>query len=522
MTRNSPTVLDRRALILTPAGRDSSIASRLISEAGLTSSVCNDASVLVAALVEGAGLAVIAEEAIATSDVRGIRQWIGDQPAWSDFPFVVLTRRNSEGAGLERNPAALRLMDLLGNVTFIERPFHSTILISALQGSLRARLRQYEVRDFLNERLAAAMRLRRSEDSLRLSEERYRLLVDAMTSVVWVANPEGEFFTPQRSWQAYTGQDWKAQRGQGHWNAVHADDRAMMQADWTTSLEQGGSYQSHGRVWHEASRTWRWGVMRAVPLYTEDGVLREWIGTILDVHEQRMAEDALREENAERSRAEARLKLLLGELNHRVKNTLATVQSIATQTLRSVETPGEFRRAFEDRLIALSQTQNLLTRESWESAPLRDLIEKELEPYRSGDGQDQYELSGPHVPLSPKAAVALGMTLHELATNAAKYGAFSVPTGRLHVGWHIVNQGAAEPTLHLVWRESGGPHVEPPRRRGFGSRLVERSIRAELDGKARLDFRPSGLVFEMTIPLTDFAMLSVMHTEMPASIDANG
>lgn len=485
----------------------------------MTGAICADVTSMVAAMVEGAGLAVVAEEAIATSDVRAIRQWIAEQPPWSDFPFVVLTRRGDEGAGLERNPVALRLMDLLGNVTFIERPFHSTILISALQGSLRARLRQYEVRDFLNERLAAAMKLRRSEDSLRLSEERYRLLVDALTSVVWVANPEGDFFSPQRSWQAYTGQDWKAQRGDGRWDVVHGDDRLRMRGDWRAALSRGGSYQSQGRLWHDASQTWRWGVMRAVPLYAEDGVLREWIGTILDVHEQRMAEEALREENAVRSRAESRLKLLLGELNHRVKNTLATVQSIATQTLRSVETPQDFRRAFEDRLIALSHTQNLLTRESWQSAPLRDLIEKELEPYRSGTGVNQYHLSGPDVPLSPKAAVALGMTLHELATNAAKYGAFSVSTGRLQVTWDIVDKRGSEPSLHLVWRESGGPTVEPPRRRGFGSRLVERSIRAELDGEASLDFRPTGLVFEMTIPLTDFAMLSVMHSEIPSVID---
>jgi two-component system CheB/CheR fusion protein len=201
----------------------------------------------------------------------------------------------------------------------------------------------------------------------------------------------------------------------------------------------------------------------------------------------------------ERRRAEAFRALMVDELNHRVKNMLATVQSIAAQSLQGTDVDPQFREVFESRLIALSKAHNLLTSENWEGAPLRELLREGLEPYRA-KGRARIAIDGPDVRLSPKSAVALAMAFHELATNAAKYGALSNATGRVSVSWHIDTEQSD--TLRLKWAESGGPLVQRPRRRGFGARLIEHGLSLELNGHAQLDFEPSGLIcsIEMALP----------------------
>jgi len=190
--------------------------------------------------------------------------------------------------------------------------------------------------------------------------------------------------------------------------------------------------------------------------------------------------------------AERQQKLLVDELNHRVKNTLATVQAIAAQTLRTTSDIETFREAFESRLMALSATHDLLTATSWRSARLRDVLGVEFRPY----GAARYHMAGPDVALAPAEALALGLLFHELATNAAKYGALSCAAGRVDISWQ-----AEGGVLDLVWRESGGPVVTPPTRRGFGSRLIERSLQGALRGKASLEFAPEGLVCRILLPL---------------------
>jgi PAS domain S-box-containing protein len=197
----------------------------------------------------------------------------------------------------------------------------------------------------------------------------------------------------------------------------------------------------------------------------------------------------------DRIRAQQQQRLLLDELNHRVKNTLANVQSIAAQTLRTTPEPEAFRRAFEARLMALSATHNLLTASTWTGADLEDVLLIELQPH----GNDHYRLSGPAVQLSAQEALTFGLVFHELATNAAKYGALSHPDGCVKVTWEVLP--GPRPRLSLEWRESGGPTVLPPSRRGFGSRLIERSVRTDLDGKAEVEFEPKGLVCRLEIGL---------------------
>nr|WP_221230780.1 HWE histidine kinase domain-containing protein [Brevundimonas variabilis] len=190
-----------------------------------------------------------------------------------------------------------------------------------------------------------------------------------------------------------------------------------------------------------------------------------------------------------------RQRLMIDELNHRVKNTLATVQSIAMQTARSHQDPQTFAESFQSRLVALSHTHDLLTRSHWEGADLRDILQHETVVH----DEHRVVLNGPAVPLEPAAALSLGMIFHELATNAAKYGALAHEQGRVFIDWSVANQN--DRTLTLVWREEGGPPVVVPDRRGFGTRLIERNIRHDLAGVVNLRYLTSGFTAEISFPL---------------------
>ncbi|MFH1341209.1 MAG: sensor histidine kinase [Pseudomonadota bacterium] len=189
--------------------------------------------------------------------------------------------------------------------------------------------------------------------------------------------------------------------------------------------------------------------------------------------------------------------LLIEELNHRVKNTLAILQAIATQTFRSASRIE--REKFEGRLGALAEAHNLLSQEKWEGSDLKDVIGRVLQPYLVS-APERLRMSGPNVPLSPRLAVVLSMILHEIATNAAKYGALSNDTGKVALDWEVMTEDV-KPQLRLIWTESGGPHVTAPVRRGFGSRLIERSARDQLGGEATVDFLPHGVVYTVTCTL---------------------
>lgn len=192
----------------------------------------------------------------------------------------------------------------------------------------------------------------------------------------------------------------------------------------------------------------------------------------------------------ERVRAEAQQRLLLDELNHRVKNTLATVQAIALQTMKNGAP--DSAALFQARLASLARTHATLTRDHWTGADLTELLESELSAFADGRAR----LDGPHVHLSPREALALGLVLHELATNATKYGALSAPGGRVDVHWSQAGE-----RLEIVWRELGGPPVAPPGRTGFGGRLIKRTIEDEMKGDTRMEFEPEGLHARLIIPI---------------------
>jgi two-component sensor histidine kinase len=199
------------------------------------------------------------------------------------------------------------------------------------------------------------------------------------------------------------------------------------------------------------------------------------------------------------ARGEMLHNLLVEELNHRVKNTLAILQAIAAQTFRSA-TRAE-REKFEGRLGALAEAHNLLSQEKWQGSELADVIKRVLQPYVLSN-PERVKMFGPDVPLSPRLAVVLSMIVHEIATNAAKYGALSNESGHVAVEWEVLEDDAVR-RLRLIWTETGGPPVVAPVQRGFGSRLIERSARDQLGGEATVDFLPRGVVYTVICVLNE-------------------
>lgn len=200
----------------------------------------------------------------------------------------------------------------------------------------------------------------------------------------------------------------------------------------------------------------------------------------------------------ERKRTEEHQKLLIHELNHRVKNTLAIVQSLAVQTFKGDAATPAAKQAFESRLAALAEAHDLLTGANWEAASFREVAERSSRG--CGAHPDRVKIEGPDLRLQPRAAVSLSMALHELCTNAVKYGALSVEGGSVNLSWRIVSTEQS-PHFRLTWEEIGGPPVSPPARHGFGTRMIERALASELGGSAKLEFRTSGVRCTIEAPL---------------------
>ena len=200
----------------------------------------------------------------------------------------------------------------------------------------------------------------------------------------------------------------------------------------------------------------------------------------------------------ERQRTQERQSLLIRELHHRVKNTLAAVQGLFTATARSSASYDDFYRTFCDRIVSLSNTHTLLTEDYWQSASLLDLLRNELAPY--DDGTSRILLQGPPVELTADLAVPTGMAIHELTTNAAKYGALSVEGGRIEVAWQVRMNGDGR-RLALDWRELDGPPVQSPRKTGFGSTLLRRVLATQCHAEVSIDYDPQGVRFRMDAPL---------------------
>jgi two-component sensor histidine kinase len=230
-----------------------------------------------------------------------------------------------------------------------------------------------------------------------------------------------------------------------------------------------------------------------------ESVTDEQAFTLKALARQVMAQLELRRALAEQRQAREQQQLLIRELHHRVKNTLATVQSIMRSTARGASSIEEFEHTFTGRVISLAKTHSLLTEERWQAVPLRELICLELEPYDDDSGK-RIRIRGPQVYLTPDIAVPLGMAVHELTTNAVKYGALAEFGGMVEVTWHIVDKDG-QCQLDLGWVERDGPPVKPPSHQGFGSRLLERVLTTQIQAEVRADYRPEGLNLRVVVPL---------------------
>jgi len=229
------------------------------------------------------------------------------------------------------------------------------------------------------------------------------------------------------------------------------------------------------------------GKIRGQASYRADGTPLALIGVLQEI--------------TERKRAEEHRTLLANELSHRVKNSLAMVQAIIGQTLRKATSLEEAGATLEARIHAMAAANDLLVNERWESASMRTLLQRTLAPFGIDDGT-HFELDGPDLKLPPGVAVALALGLHEMATNAAKYGALSQEGGVVCLSWEIVN-GSRPHRLHFTWTEVGGPPVTAPTRTGFGTKLIQRVLAREIGGEAEIDYQPNGVIFKVAAPLPE-------------------
>lgn len=313
-----------------------------------------------------------------------------------------------------------------------------------------------------------------------------RAFIAAVPGVVYAKDREGRMLAANEGTVALVGKPLEAILGRTDAEFLDAPDQAVtVMANDRRIMESGAAEQVEETVSLPDGAPAVWLSTKA-PFRNADGEVIGLLGVSVDI--------------TERKRAEDRLHLMFNELNHRVKNTLATVQSVVSQSLRGID-PG-LRGALDARLVALAAAHDVLTREGWSGANFDEVLAEVLAPH-GGVARGPFRLFGPPLRLAPRAAVALSMALHELATNALKYGALSVPCGTVEIRWQV-DAGPA-PSFRLVWTERNGPPVGEPARRGFGTKLLQRLLAQDLGGTPCLNFAPAGLVCSVDAPLAGLA-----------------
>jgi PAS domain S-box-containing protein len=321
---------------------------------------------------------------------------------------------------------------------------------------------------------------KRIQARLRESEERFRLLADNMSQLAWIADPQGGVFWYNKRWFDYTGTTLSEMEGWG-WQAVQHPDHVER------VTERFRAHISSGEDWEDtfplrgAAGEWRWFLSRAVPIRDAEGKVVCWFGTNTDI-------TAMRD-------AEQRIELLLQEVNHRSKNMLTIIQALAR---RSDANDPEFVENLEKRIAGLAANQDVLVRRAWSAVPITEMIDAQLRSL--GESEAQVLRRGPDVRLSPRAAETLAMALHEMGTNALKYGSLSVPEGKVEIDWSVEGEGK-DALFRIGWTESGGPPVNPPRRKGFGTRIIADVPRAKLDAVVEADYGTSGFCWRLECAL---------------------
>lgn len=316
------------------------------------------------------------------------------------------------------------------------------------------------------------------------SEQRLKATYEHAFAGIAEVSPEGRFLRVNERFCDLVGYSRDELLARTFWDISHPEDNAPERERFRRQMNgEIDVYTVEKRYFHKTGRL-VWVELSASRVVDDSGRTLYGVRVVHDISQRR--------------RWESQQLLLINELNHRVKNTLATVQSIVAQTARLGGSADEVRRGVEGRLLALSQAHDVLTQENWEGADLRDIVDRAVAPFAAA-GDAQFQVSGPALRLTPRQALALSMALHELATNAAKYGALTTNFGRVEVTWKLTDGGGG--TVELDWIERGGPPVAPPARTGFGSRLLKRGLAHDLGGEVRLEFAPQGVRCHIRAPL---------------------
>jgi PAS domain S-box-containing protein len=323
---------------------------------------------------------------------------------------------------------------------------------------------------------------------LKDQERSFRELLDALPAAVYTTDAQGKITFFNRAAASLAGREPKIGEDEWcvTWRLYNPDGSRMAhdQCPMAQALKRNEPVRGAEAIVERPDGSRVWMTPYPTPLRDADGNLTGAVNMLIDI--------------SERKRAEVRQKALIDEVNHRVKNTLATVQAFAAQTLRHAVSP-EMRESFEARLMALSRVHDQLSRQQWESAELEAVLKDVFAPHR-GERGDRIRLGGSPVRLPPRTALSLAMVLHELTSNAARYGALSVPQGVLTVTWRLSETGAKQ-MLHIAWSEDGGPRAEKPTKQGFGLKLLERGIGKELGGQSHIAFTPDGVRCTIDVPL---------------------
>lgn len=386
----------------------------------------------------------------------------------STVPVILLSARAGEESRVEGMDA--------GADDYLIKPFSARELLARVE----AHLKMSQYRSTITE-------------TLRASEARFRAFVTATSDVVCRMSPDwsemrylqGKDFIvdtvdPSHGWLA---------------RYIHPDDQAQVMAAINKAIETKSVFELEHRV-IRVDGTLGWIKSRAVPILSAHGEIVEWFWAARDVTGRKEAQDTQQ--------------LLISELNHRVKNTLAGVQAIMQQTLRATKNPTEFSASFTGRIQSMAKVHSLLSSAAWKGADLRDVIRDQL---RLGPvDETRLTASGPPVSVGPQTAQHLALMLHELGTNSSKYGALSTPQGWVSVNWTVESS-----LLRLRWIEQGGPPIRAPIKRGFGTTLIEQSAHGE-GGHARMSIGTTGIVWDIEFPLPTLSTSSALTVESPMQL----
>ncbi len=326
--------------------------------------------------------------------------------------------------------------------------------------------------------------LKVTEAALRASEEQLRIALQAARMGDWTWHIATNTFTLSQRAAEIFGLPHGTIAKEEMAKRIHPSDLPRMIDAKASAIRNRTEFSIELRVRRLHDEALVWVASQGKVTYNQDGSVSGVTGIVQDV--------------TDRKHAEERQQLLIRELHHRVKNTLATVQAIVGSTARTASSIDEFYQGFVGRIVSLARTHNLLTEDLWQKAALEDLVQTELGPYED-EARNRIAIDGPHVELPSEAAVPIGMAIHELTTNAAKHGALSTFGGQVEVSWRIVQEERA--MLQFTWVERGGPRVSTPTRQGFGSRLLQRVLATQLQAEVAMEFPEEGLRFSMTMPI---------------------